>query len=105
MRPADRLFFDRRVPLRLNKVYSISYSQREAITALVYSLFSVLVGTTQANACNMGVSPNRASLDRHEQDADRRILFEPLQAFFALGCANTTVNLQAHNSSALQYSL
>lgn len=54
---------------------------------------------------NGGISPDRASLDRHEQDADRRILFEPAQSIFALGCANTAVDLQAQNSSALQDSL
>lgn len=54
---------------------------------------------------NWGTSPDRASLDRHEQDADRRILFEPLEAFFALGCANTTVYLQAQDPSTLQDAL
>lgn len=33
---------------------------------------------------------------------NRRILFETLQAFFALGCANTTVDLQAQNPSIPQ---
>lgn len=35
MRPADRLFFDRRIPLGLDKMHSISHGQREAIMVLV----------------------------------------------------------------------
>lgn len=41
--PANRLFFDRRVPLRLDKVDSISDGQREAIKVLVY--ISLLKGS------------------------------------------------------------
>lgn len=46
MRTADRLFFNRRVPLRLDKVHSISYGQREAITLLVSTPLLVFWGTT-----------------------------------------------------------
>lgn len=52
--------------------------------------------------CREEASPNRASLDRHQQDSDRWILFELLQALLALGCADTAVDLQARDSSILQ---
>lgn len=52
--------------------------------------------------CHKVASPNRAGLDRHQQDDDRWILFELQQTLFALDCANTAVNLQARDPSILQ---